>query len=111
MKSRHPKGGVVRRLGRCGSKSRFDFPSEEILLDSLLALLFEETCPLVIHTDFSKHHPSLRRFSIALSAVASGRSSCLVLGARPGPLRENDPQRPVPAGIGPAQTVPLASTN
>gem|GEM_PF-3698018 len=47
-------GGPPPRLGRCGSKSRCDFPGEEILLDSLLALLFEEPCPLVAHTD--SHH-------------------------------------------------------
>jgi hypothetical protein len=48
---------VHRRLsGRPGiyaSKSCCDFPSEEILLDSLLALRFAEPCPLVAHTDFS----------------------------------------------------------
>ena len=31
----------------------------KIWLDSLLALLFEVTCPLVAHTDFSAHHPPL----------------------------------------------------
>jgi hypothetical protein len=41
------------------SKSRCDFPSEEIWLDSLLSLLFEEPCPLVAHTDFSAYIPSL----------------------------------------------------
>jgi hypothetical protein len=52
----HPE--VSGRLRICGSKSRCDFPSEAILLDSLLALLFEEPCPLVAHTDFSPHNPS-----------------------------------------------------
>jgi hypothetical protein len=50
------------RLGVCTSKSRCDFPGEEILLDSLLALLSknrEEPCPLVAHTDFSAHTPRL----------------------------------------------------
>jgi hypothetical protein len=46
------------RLGIYSSKSRCDFPSEEILLDSLLALLFEKPCPLVAHTDFSLYNPS-----------------------------------------------------
>jgi hypothetical protein len=46
------------RLGIYSSKSRYDFPSEEILLDSLLALLFEKPCPLVAHTDFSLYNPS-----------------------------------------------------
>jgi hypothetical protein len=45
-------------LGICASKSRSDFPSEEIWLDTLLALLFEEPCPLVVHTDFSAYIPS-----------------------------------------------------
>jgi hypothetical protein len=43
------------------SKSRSDFPSEEIWLDSLLALRFAEPCPLVAHTDFSAYIPSLRK--------------------------------------------------
>jgi hypothetical protein len=47
-------------LGIYASKSRSDFPSEEIWLDSLLALLFEEPCPLVAHTDFSAYIPSPR---------------------------------------------------
>jgi hypothetical protein len=47
------------RLGIYASKSRCDFPSEEILLDSLLALRFAEPCPLVAHTDFSAYIPSL----------------------------------------------------
>ena len=42
----------------CASKSRSDFPREEIWLDSLLALLSEEPCPLVTHTDFSAYIPS-----------------------------------------------------
>jgi hypothetical protein len=41
------------------SKSRCDFPGEEIWLDSLLALFFEEPCPLVAHTGFSTHIPTL----------------------------------------------------
>jgi hypothetical protein len=41
------------------SKSRYDFPGEEIWLDSFLALLFEEPCPLVAHTDFSTYIPSV----------------------------------------------------
>ena len=39
----------------CASKSRSDFPREEIWLDSPLSLLFEEPSPLVAHTDFSAH--------------------------------------------------------
>jgi hypothetical protein len=50
---------VTGRLGIYASKSCCDFPGEEILLDSLLALRFAEPCPLVAHTDFSAYIPSL----------------------------------------------------
>jgi hypothetical protein len=54
---------VRRRLsggpGIYASKSRCDFPGEEIWLDSLLALRFADPCPLVAHTDFSAYIPSL----------------------------------------------------
>jgi hypothetical protein len=48
---RRLSGGLV----MYASKSRSDFPSEEIWLDSLLALLFEEPYPRVAHTDFSAY--------------------------------------------------------
>jgi hypothetical protein len=55
----HPPPIVKEWLGIYASKSRRDFPSEEILLDSLVALRFAEPCPLVAHTDFSAYIPSL----------------------------------------------------
>jgi hypothetical protein len=47
------------RFGIYASKSRSDFPGEEIRLDSLLALRSAEPCPLVAHTDFSTYIPNL----------------------------------------------------
>ena len=69
------------------SKSRSDFPGEEIWLDSLLALLFEEPCPLVAHTDFSAYIPSLGSKEI-------GGVRWLLCGAKP--VLEGEEQSSLP---------------
>jgi len=68
---------VSGRLGIYASKSRCDFPSEEILLDSLLSLRFADPCPFVAHTDFSAYIPSLGKKKTIKSDVLLPRRGVL----------------------------------